>query len=41
MMSGLLGSVLGFGGSVIPAITDHFAKKADTKYELQKMEKNE
>ena len=39
MMSGLLGSLLGFGGSVIPAITDHFAKKADNKFELQKMEK--
>ena len=39
MMSGLLGSLLGFGGSVVPAITDHFAKKADNKFELQKMEK--
>ena len=39
MMSGLLGSLLGFGGSVIPAITDHCAKKADNKFELQKMEK--
>ena len=39
MMSGLLGSLLGFGGSVIPAITDHFAKKADNKFELQKMAK--
>ena len=39
MMSGLLGSLLGFGGSVIPAITDHFSNKADNKFELQKMEK--
>tara|TARA_A200000159_G_scaffold1469_1_gene1640 strand:- start:2379 stop:2840 length:462 start_codon:yes stop_codon:yes gene_type:complete len=39
MLSGLLGSVLGFGGSVVPAITDHFKTKATNKFELQKMEK--
>lgn len=40
MMSGLLGSLLGFTGSVIPAITDHFAKKQEHKFELAKMEKH-
>lgn len=39
MLSGLLGSILGFGGSVVPAITDHFKTKANNKFELQKMEK--
>lgn len=39
MLSGLLGSVLGFGGSVVPAITDHFKTKANNKFELEKMEK--
>jgi len=39
MLSGLLGSVLGFGGSVVPAITDHFKTKNEQKFELQKMEK--
>ena len=39
MLSGLLGSVLGFSGSVVPAITEHFKTKADNKFELQKMEK--
>lgn len=39
MLSGLLGSVLGFGGSVVPAITDHFKQKNDQKFELAKMEK--
>jgi|TARA_B110000977_G_scaffold27048_1_gene33990 hypothetical protein len=39
MLSGLLGSLLGFGGSVVPAITGHFQKKSDNKFELQKMEK--
>ena len=39
MLSGLLGSVLGFGGSVVPAITDHFKTKSSNKFELQKMEK--
>jgi len=39
MLSGLLGSVLGFGGSVVPAITDHFKTKNEQKFELAKMEK--
>ena len=39
MLSGLLGSVLGFGGSVVPAITDHFKAKSEQKFELAKMEK--
>ena len=39
MLSGLLGSVLGFGGSVVPAITDHFKTKANNKFELEKMGK--
>jgi hypothetical protein len=39
MMSGLLGSLVGFTGSVIPAITDHFAKKQEYKFEIEKMEK--
>jgi hypothetical protein len=38
-MSALLGSLLGFGGSIVPAITDYFGKKQDQKFELQKMEK--
>jgi len=37
MLSGILGSLLGFGGSVVPAITDHFASKEDRKHELDKM----
>lgn len=39
MLSGLLGSVLGFSGSVVPAITEHFKTKSDNKFELQKMKK--
>jgi hypothetical protein len=38
-MGGVLGTLIGFGGSIVPAITDHFAKKQDQKFELQKMEK--
>jgi hypothetical protein len=37
MISGLLGSLLGFGGSVVPAITDHFKTKADNKFKLEQM----
>lgn len=36
-MLSLLGSLLGFAGSAVPAITDHFAKKEDRKLELDKM----
>ena len=37
-MLSLLGSLLGFGGSVIPGILDSFKKKQDQKYELKKLE---
>ncbi len=36
-MLALLGSLLGFAGSAVPAITDHFASKEDRKHELNKM----
>ena len=36
-MLSLLGSLLGFAGSAVPAITDHFASKEDRKHELEKM----
>ena len=36
-MLALLGSLLGFAGSAVPAITDHFASKEDRKHELDKM----
>ena len=36
-MLSLLGSLLGFAGSAVPAITDHFAAKEDRKLELDKM----
>jgi len=36
-MLSLLGSLLGFAGSAVPAITDSFAKKSDQKHELEKM----
>lgn len=39
MLSGLLGSLLGFGGSVVPALTDHFKSKANQEFELKKMER--
>lgn len=39
MLSGLLGSLLGFGGSVVPAVTDYLGTKQANKFELQKMEK--
>lgn len=38
-MSGILGSLLGFGSSIIPAIVDGFKRKQDYKFEIQKMEK--
>ena len=31
-MLSILGSLLGFAGSAVPAITDSFAKKADQKH---------
>ena len=39
MISSLIGSLLGFGSSVVPAITDHFKSKQNQQFELQKMEK--
>lgn len=37
MMLSILGSLLGFASSAVPAITDSFARKADHKHELDKM----
>ena len=37
-MLSLLGSLLGFGGSIIPGILDSFKKKQDQKFELKKIE---
>ena len=37
MMLSILGSLLGFASSAVPAITDSFAKKSDQKHELEKM----
>jgi len=37
MMSGMLGSLLGFGGSVVPGIMDHFKTKAQNKFKLEEM----
>jgi len=39
MLAGILGSLLGFGSSVVPAIMDGFKSKQDQKFELAKMEK--
>lgn len=39
MISSLIGSLLGFGSSVVPAITDHFKSKRQHQFELDKMEK--
>ena len=36
-MLSILGSLLGFASSAVPAITDSFAQKADQKHELDKM----
>lgn len=36
-MTGLLGSLLGFATSIVPAIVDGFKRKQDHKYELEKM----
>ena len=36
-MLSILGSLIGFAGSAVPAITDSFAKKADNKHEIEKM----
>jgi len=39
MLSGLIGSILGFSTAVVPAITDHFKSKRNQEFELKKMEK--
>jgi hypothetical protein len=39
VMLSILGSLIGFAGSAVPAITDHFKQKNDQKFELAKMEK--
>ena len=39
MLSGLIGSILGFGSSVVPAITEHYKSKRQMEFELKKMEK--
>ena len=36
-MLSILGTVLGFASSAVPAITDSFARKQDNKHELGKM----
>lgn len=36
-MLSLIGSLLGFASSAVPAVTDHFAAKEDRKLELDKM----
>ena len=36
-MLSILGSLLGFASSSVPAVTDLFAKKGDRKHELEKM----
>jgi hypothetical protein len=36
-MLSILGSLLGFASSAVPAVTDHFAKKEDRQLELDKM----
>lgn len=38
-MSGLLGALVGLGGSVIPEVTDILSKRTQNKFELQKMDK--
>lgn len=36
-MLSVIGSLLGFAGSAVPAITDHFARKEDNKQKLEEM----
>ena len=36
-MLSLLGSLIGFGGSALPAVLDHFKAKGDRKHEIEKM----
>ncbi|WJE88020.1 hypothetical protein YFHUAIHA_CDS0147 [Phage C48C1] len=39
MLSGIIGSILGFGSSVVPAITEHYKSKRQMEFELKKMQK--
>ena len=36
-MLSILGSLIGFASSAVPAITDSFKDKADKKHEIEKM----
>ena len=36
-MLSIVGSLLGFASSAVPAITDHFASKENRKHEIEKM----
>jgi len=38
-MLSVIGSLLGFAGSAVPAVTDHFKAKQEQKFELAKMTK--
>ena len=38
-MLSVIGSLLGFAGSAVPAVTDHFKAKQEQKFELAKMAK--
>lgn len=37
MLTSILGSLIGFGGSAVPAIIDIFKQKQDNKQEIEKM----
>ena len=37
MLTSLLGSLIGFGGSAVPALIDVFKQKQDNKQEIEKM----
>ena len=37
MLTSLLGSLIGFGGSAVPAVIDIFKQKQDNKQEIEKM----
>lgn len=39
MLSGVIGSIIGFTTAIVPAITDHFKSKRNQEFELKKMEK--
>ena len=37
MLTSIIGSLIGFGGSAVPAVIDIFKQKSDNKQELEKM----